>query len=453
MEPEKHARYLLNYKPNELFWGLGIENETYLQFSKSYSHPTAGIHINHKPERYSVNYYVGLDQEYKLHLKEIFPIQQTHHQIPIFINAHTFQKTDVLGNHQTTYTKNPQPNPLFCGKTVHEQLCDYNPEVFRSRYKVNYMFDGDTIEFMTQNFYNAKVRNVVEELVKEKQLFIVALNDAFRALNIFPEFGSVEYPLRNEPFVSFLTNKANIAIFNNGTYHINITMPTKLGPDALPEDDEKFVNQHKILIRYIQMLEPLLIVKYGTADPFSKVSPKYSLASQRCAVSRYIGIGTYDTDTMITGKILNIETNEFKYATMEHWWYKEYHKTSNYLPLPKIGVDINFRKHGVHGVEIRFLDWFPEDQLEHLLKVFIHLCDFSLENPFISNPIIDPIWNRLVVRCLQQGNQLELEEDEYAYFANVFNIVDMNKRNVLDICSQIEKTLFQTKGLCVKEML
>ena len=68
MDPEKHTRYLSSYKPNDYFWGIGIENETYLQFSKTFSHPTSGIHTNHLPERYSVNYYVALD--YLQHLKK-----------------------------------------------------------------------------------------------------------------------------------------------------------------------------------------------------------------------------------------------------------------------------------------------------------------------------------------------------------------------------------------------
>jgi hypothetical protein len=61
MDPEKHTRYLSAYKPNDYFWGLGIENETYLQFSKTFAHPTSGIHTNHRPERYSVNNLVKRD--------------------------------------------------------------------------------------------------------------------------------------------------------------------------------------------------------------------------------------------------------------------------------------------------------------------------------------------------------------------------------------------------------
>ena len=231
MDPDKHTRYLSAYKPNDYFWGLGIENETYLQFSRMYSHPTTGIYTNHKPERYSVNYYVGLDPEYKNHLKELFPICKTHYQIPIYMNSHSLQKTDISGNHKTTYEKVPKPNPKFLGKTIHELLIEFNPSYFKDKYKVNYTFDGDTIEFMTQNYYKTNIKQLTEELVKEKAQFLEELNIAFKSLNIFTEFGPLLYPARNEPFVSFLTNRANLAIFNNGTYHINITLLNSPNPE------------------------------------------------------------------------------------------------------------------------------------------------------------------------------------------------------------------------------
>jgi hypothetical protein len=452
-DPEKHTRYLTKYKPNDLFWGIGIENETYLQFSKPFLHPTTGIHLNHRPERYSVNYYVGLDETYKHHIKELFPLANTHYQVPIYVNSHTFQKTDASGNHQTTYEKVPQPNPQFSGKTIHEILCEANPEQFEHKFKVNYTYDGDTLEFMTQNFYKAKVNDVIKELIDEKTLYIKALNQIFNKRQIFNTYGSLIYPLRNEPFVTYLTNLKNVAIFNNGTYHINLTLPTQLGSDAMPIDNEAFVQNHKSLIRYIQLLEPFLIAIYGTPDPFSEVSPKYSRASQRCAVSRYIGIGTYDTDSMLTGKILNMPVEEYTQSKLDHWWYNIYNKTSNYIPLPKIGVDINFKKHGVHGIEIRFLEWFPEERLKPLMNFLVHLCDYSLKNGDPGNPVTDPLWNGFVVRMLQNGKDTILEDEEFQMYKYIFKIVDLNNRNIEMVFKQIESVILSEKGICVKYML
>jgi len=452
MDPEKHTRYLSSYQPNDYFWGLGIENETYLQFSKTFSHPTSGIHVNHRPERYSVNYYVGLEPDYKLHLKELFPISETYYKIPIFMNAHTLQKTDISGNHETTYEKVPQPNTKYKGQSIHEVLTNYNPHYFENKYKKNYMYDGDTIEFMTQNYYKCTIDDAIEELLAEKKNYLTHINEAFKTLNIFTEYGTLSYPTCNEPFVSYLTNSKNIAIFNNGTYHINITLPTQLGSDSQPLDPDHFVKKHKNLIRFIQFLEPFIIVKYGTPDPFSKVSPKYSRASQRCAVSRYIGIGTYDTDTMQSGKILNVPIEEFKQSKSDYWWYTNYTTTSNYIPLPKIGVDINFRKHGVHGIELRFLDWFPESKLKGFLTTLVHLCDYSLAREELENPIHNKVWNNFVVRALQQGKELELEEDEYNLYKKLFYL-ETTERNILDIYESIETILLQMDGECTRNML
>ena len=453
MDPEKHTRYLVNYKPNDVFWGLGIENETYLQFTKSFAHPTAGIHTNHRPERYSVNYYMGLNPEYKTHMKMLFPIEKLLHEIPIYINSHTLQSTDISGNHRTTYEKIPKPNPLYKGKSVHEVLCEADAKQFQDKYKINYIFDGDTVEFMTQNFYKTTTKDVIKELVDEKSLFIKSINRVFKEKGIFREYGSVLYPKRNEPFVTYLTNPKNIAVFNNGTYHINLTLPTQLGSDAMPLDNTAFVLTHKALIRYIQFLEPFLIVMYGTPDPFSKVSDRYSKASQRCAVSRYIGIGTYDTDEMMTGKVLNKPVEEFPQSKLDYWWYYEYTQSSNYIPLPKIGVDINFRKHGVHGIEIRFLEWFPEERLQNIMTFLIHLCDYSLKHGDPGNPISDPIWNKFVVNVLKNGPDTILEEDEFKIYQDLFKLPKDSSRSINTLCSSIEQELLSVKGICVNLML
>jgi len=484
-DPTKHLRYQDQYKSNDYFWGLGIENETYFQFAKPKAMNAKAIYTNHKPERYSVNYYKGLNPEYKTLLKTLYPISDSAialaaltdsepeelqtYDIPIFMNAHTLQKTDISGNHETTYEKEPKPNPKFLGKTIHDLLAMHNPDMFLTKYKVNYMYDGDTIEFMTQNFYKTTVKANVKELMTEKALYLEALNSAFKDLNLFQDLGPVSYPSRNEPFVCFLTNKNNIAIFNNGTYHINITMPTQLDGNKKSVNPLYFVSQHKAAIRYIQYLEPLIIALYGTPDPFSTVSDCYSKASQRCAVSRYIGIGTYNTDVMETGKILSIETNACKASAKPYWWYTQYTKTSHYNPLPKIGVDINFNKHGTHGIELRFLDWFPEERLEELMTVLIHLMDYSLLNGLPADPTVCPVWNGLVVKMLKTGPNAVLSDEEYDMYDRIFNLTekpytffgflecfhkpDKTVKTLSRTYEIIVKKLKTVNGLCTKYML
>jgi hypothetical protein len=450
---DKHARYLKYYKPNEFYWGIGIENETYFQFTKKIQREVNFIYKNHKPERYSVDYFAGLDPEYKQLLKSLFSPTQNFYEIPVYINSHSFQKTDISGTHETTYEHVPKPNPRFKGKTLHDYLCEKEPGIFKDKYKINYLYDGDSIEFMTQNFYNTTVRKTIDELIKEKALFLKAINRVFKKHAIYKNYGDIIYPERNEPFVTFLSNLNNLATFNNGTYHINLTMPTQLDSMQKPENPAEFVSKHKAAIRYIQFLEPLIISLYGTRDPFSEVSHKFSKASQRCAASRYIGLGTFDTDTMMVGKNLQIPVAELEVNKHPFWWYKVFHATSNYIPQEKIGLDVNFNKHGAHGIELRFFDWFPEAKLENLMETLVHVLDFSCFYGLPFNPIHSPLWNQIVVKCLQNGEATQLNDEECSLYETVFDLQPTRSRFIRDIYELIELRVRKRRGVCARLMI
>ena len=53
---EKHSKYYNSYIPNDFFWGIGIENETYLEIP-DFLDVSGNFFKNQKRERYSVNYY------------------------------------------------------------------------------------------------------------------------------------------------------------------------------------------------------------------------------------------------------------------------------------------------------------------------------------------------------------------------------------------------------------
>jgi hypothetical protein len=312
---------------------------------------------------------------------------------------------------------------------------------------------------MTQDFYKATVKAAVAELIREKKLYLNALNKA----DLFPDLGALKYPVVNEPFVTFLTNEKNVAIFNNGTYHFNFTLPTLLDAKKEPANVTLFIQQHKAAIRYIQYIEPLLLAVYGTPDPFSKVSDKFSKASQRCAVSRYIGIGTYDTNAMKPGKILQIDRKSCPQAKNDFWWYTTYTKDSCYVPLEEIGVDINFNKHGAHGIELRFFDWFPEEKLEEIMTILVHVLDVSLKYGCPDDPTMCPIWNGLVVKVLQRGDVV-LTRGEYEMYSRIFRLnnppflcwlfkAPFSKPNtVTKVWNDIVKAVKKVKGPCSKVM-
>lgn len=110
-----------------------------------------------------------------------------------------------------------------------------------------------------------------------------------------------------------------------------------------------------------------MIAVYGSPDPFSLFNEysnknNFSKSSQRCAISRYIGIGTYNSDIMKTGKILSLPINEILCNNFDYWWFNKYYEENGYNKLNEIGLDINFNKHYNHGIEIRFLDHINDNK-------------------------------------------------------------------------------------------
>ena len=47
--------------------------------------------------------------------------------LPLFLNSHSFEKTDIYNQPKTLYTKDCEPNPNFSGKTLMDVLTENNP--------------------------------------------------------------------------------------------------------------------------------------------------------------------------------------------------------------------------------------------------------------------------------------------------------------------------------------
>ena len=106
------------YKPNEIYWGLGIENETYLEVYDGIEVPPYFIQNQHVSERYSVNYW----KIYKPDILKKAMLFCVKRHLPLLINGHSFSRTDAHGNSETTFSKIPRPNPKFSGKTLFSAL-------------------------------------------------------------------------------------------------------------------------------------------------------------------------------------------------------------------------------------------------------------------------------------------------------------------------------------------
>jgi hypothetical protein len=446
---KKHYHYFDKYQPNDIFWGIGIENECYLECKNNITVTPEFMLNNWRRERYSVNYYKNYKDGVYLDALKKYLTGKKSVDLPVMLNSHSFINTDKSGNPKTLCNKDTTPNPAFEGKTLIEFL-ENEDEYFKKEYAHKFIFDGDSIEFVTQNFYKTNISNTIKELIDIKREFIDKINYYFVKNNIHEE---VKIATANYPFNVFKTNSGYYTIFNNMTYHFNITLPTKLDEKGNIENMELFTSQHKNLINAIQWIEPFLIAIYGSGDILAGNSKKLlSKGSQRVAISRYIGAGTYDIDKMEKGKVLQIETVVKKGCS----WFDKFYDVSGYNKLDKIGLDINFNKFKNHGIEIRFFDYFPEEKLEEVLELLVYLCDFSLdtENHKSYNKIratTDVHWNHLMYDVIVNGSNTKVSDITGKKLSAVFGIYVSGK---IDECYKkiytAMKIRYSQNGTCSK---
>ena len=125
------------------------------------------------------------------------------------------------------------------------------------------------MKFTTLNFFNNTLDNVIKELYSSQELFLFKLNSYFfnnRDSCSISQYGPVKIMENNYPFATHLTNFDNITMFNNGTLHYNITLPTELNDKKNIKDMNKFIKQHNKANKAIQWMEPFIISVYGSPD-------------------------------------------------------------------------------------------------------------------------------------------------------------------------------------------
>ena len=148
---EKHARYETAYQRGGWYWGLGVEHETYMTTTQTRT-VRAVEALAMRPERYSVNYYAAYRPgALRAALDRALAADTSGGGglvLPVLANSHSFTHCDVFGEHRTTYERVPKPNPRFGGRTMEEWARDYSPWL-RDEVGQAYMWDGDTVEFMT----------------------------------------------------------------------------------------------------------------------------------------------------------------------------------------------------------------------------------------------------------------------------------------------------------------
>ena len=450
---DKHAKYVEFYKDqvkvDEEYWGLGIENESYLMFAGLDTVARGFLQENRLPERYSLDYWKNF--KYAVVNTTLARLPRKI-KVPIYVNSYGFQNTDLLGEHITIYTKERKrvENPLYSGQTIDEYLKRVSPDYVKFLDK-NLIYDGDTFEFTTFNFYKTTVTSVIDELTTIKATVLAEMNK--RLVSKFTIFKTpLIFPPFNYGFVKFQTNKENIAVCNNGTYHINLTLPTKLTKEGKIQNENEFKAQHANAIRAIQWIEPILVALYGSPDILHMLNSSYAGGSLRLAMSRYISLGTYDSATMEKGKLLDTCVPTAHFTNM--------HEASPYIPPHTIGYDFNYNKFTKHGIELRIFDYFPEKYLESVINLILLVCQHSILNP-VPDPRGSSLWNDLCIKAIMKGSSTKVTSEMFSLIYSVFGVKEVKScwwpfeitrpiKRVADILSEHLYAKYSKGPLCTK---
>lgn len=446
---DKHKEYRNQYQSNDFYWGVGIENECYLEFDNQRTVDKNFFLTNGIREKYSVNHFNNYKENvFENSLQKI--LIDKDYIIPVLMNSHSFTKTDVNNQHKTLDVIDNEPNPEYIGESIFEKLQKHN-SYFIDEHQKKFIFDGDTIEFVTQDFYKKDVDTVITELSNIKREFTLNLQQLLQKENIFSQFGNIKICSENHPFAIFISNNENYSVFNNMTYHFNLTIPTELNKEGEIKDKVDFIKKHQRTIRLFQWLSPLFMIKFGSSDYLSHNDSSVNLtkASQRCAMSRYIGIGTYDTDVMKTGKIVQMDFNAHPMHENPLWWVNRYSEISDYEKIDKIGLDVNFHKHKNHGIEFRIFDYFNEKHLKEVLNFLIFIMDHAILNE-IENPICNLEWNNFVYESVVHGKETVVPANLIYLLENILAI-KIESNDPIAIYNQIYSSLhdrYSENGFC-----
>ena len=434
------------------YWGIGLENETYLQFEESLV--VSGQFIQEKMgrERYSIDY-LKCYKEGSLGklLAKAFDTDKSY-SVSQMMNSHSLEKLDIHFQHKTIQSAPPLlDNPDYAGKSILELFLEKQPYQIQSMLtqKNNPMgsiiFDGDTIEFVTKYYENRTIQESFNELKASKKIFLDKLNES----KILP--GLLTYPQYNIGINMFMSNQKKLVLFNNGTFHFHITLPT-LAEDSRIVDYTAFDQAHHKAIYLLQWFEPLFIATLGSPDIMSVISDKFDMeekfagGSMRNAMSRYTGVGTYHK-SMPKGKVLTFPVDEFRkllnFQKEENiWWRDRIESELCYELLSDVGLDFNREKLYQSGYEFRSFDEFPTEYLPEVLHAIVLISEHAQHEEEIEWASNNVIWNNLVFKTLTQGYKTEMNEDEKNEIVRVFNL-PASLQNELKEVNRLDEFFFQ----------
>jgi hypothetical protein len=422
---------------NKTYWGIGLENETYLQFEESLVVTGKFIREKMGRERYSIDYLKCYKKgSLETALAAAFD-NEKNYLVSRMMNSHSLEKLDIQFQHKTIQSAPPLlDNPKYSGTSILELFLQSQPYAIQSMLTQKdkpmgcIIFDGDSIEFVTKYFENRTVQEACNELKATKRIFLEKLNDS----NILD--GSLTYPEYNIGINMFMSNQKNLVLFNNGTFHFHVTLPTPT-QDSKIVDYDAFDHAHSNAIYLLQWFEPFFIATLGSPDILSVISEKHNLKEQfaggsmRNAMSRYTGVGTYHR-SMAKGKILTYPVEEFrkllKFTKADNiWWRDQVESELSYDLLSDLGLDFNREKLYQSGFEFRSFDEFPASYLPAVLHAIVLICEHSIHAKNVAWASDSVVWNNLVFRSLKQGYRTTIDASEKREILELLQLTEVDE--------------------------
>lgn len=443
------------------YWGIGLENETYMQFEDSLLVTGEFIQKKIGYERYSIDYRKCYKPNCIAPLLEKAFCLNKNYKISRMINSHSLDKLDINFKHKTLSAlkrlvngveiaksdAEPIVNPEYLGKSIMELFLENQPYSIQSmisqRNKMmgSVHFDGDTIEFITKYFENRNIEDSCNELIATKNIFLNKINESAILK------GKLNFPDYNNGLNMFMTNQEHIVLFNNGTYHFHITLPT-ITENSRIVDYNDFDKTHSNAIYLLQWFEPFFIATLGSPDIMGVISSTFdleetfSLGSMRNAMSRYIGVGTYNK-SMPRGKILTCKVEDFrkliKFEKEENiWWRDQIESEMEYELLTEVGLDFNQEKMYQSGFEMRSFDEFPATYLNDVLFAIVLICEHALNLPDVKWGHDSIAWNNIVFKSLKNGYLTEVNEDEKNEILDLFQLLNPSDKNFYTLKTEFD---------------
>lgn len=363
---------------SNLLWGIGVEHEFHLFFSKDKSKP------------YLIDYVVEMDK----HVKNL-----------------------LRSRRLSTIERN------FLKKIVWElsgrQCLNKNGRYVWIQKRIPTLM----MEIISTNPFNNTIENIDKEIKSKEKTFISILKKDPVLRKYMSKYGDLTvYPTGMISNVKML-NKKELYTDYTGSYHLTITLPHKKTISAT-----KFIDMHKNFGNQLQWLQPLFLATLFSGDQQSIVDDEKSEGSFRVIqvgwgnfassdlrkISKTTGISRLGNRYPTWREKLNNNDSVFKKCDIEKLKKKEkYAKSvfgSDFRTFGEIDLYSNKKERenasgmkAPYGLEVRIFDNFDSKHLLCLLRIISLIAENSRVTKTLKYVYDDPIWNKTIVSVAKEG--------------------------------------------------